>query len=105
MIVDILCVKINSFSIGFVAPKEETAQDEAVAAGFDLRLRPVKGSLEAVLYGIPADGEDAVVVMKSYVGAARGCTPVHRSAQPRQLGILSDGDNKIRLEETRWCEW
>lgn len=70
MVVDILCVNINSIGIGLVAPEEETAQDRAVPAAFNSRLRPVKGSLEAVLDGIPADRKNASQAPESYVGAA-----------------------------------
>ena len=100
MIVDILCKYIDSLIIGIVAPEKETTEDDAVAAGFDFRLRPVKGSLEAVLDGIPVGRKKAPIVSDRYVGAARRRTPVDIQAQRWQLGKLSDGDNEIRVKET-----
>lgn len=105
MVPDILCVNVNPLRIGFVAPEKEAAKDDAVAARFDFRLRPVEGSRKASMDGIPANRKDPSIVSEKYVGAAQGCTPVHRPAQPQQLVILSNGDNELWVKETGGCKW
>ena len=109
MVIHVLSMNIDSLGVRFIAPEKETAKDDAVTAGLNFYLGPVKGSLEPVLDGPPADGKNPPIVSNSYVGAARRGTPIDIAAQPwkprrPRRPILSDRDDELWVKNTSRCK-
>ena len=103
MVIRVQSPNIDSLGVRFVAPEKETAKDDAVTAGLDFHLGPVKGSLQPVLDGLPAGGKNRPIVPNRYVGAARRGTPIDIVAQPWKP-ISSDRDDELWVKDTSRCK-